>query len=241
MAENKKSFVLYADLIHTVDKMPSEKAGDLFKHILKYVNDMNPETEDLIIQLTFEPIKQQLKRDLKRWESKQEQRKQAGLRSAEVRRTKMNEDERPLTTVNEDEQTPTVNGNVTVNEIKENIYSLYPSNCIVSKRPTGKSKKKDIEKIGRLLKEHTESELTSIINRYLTECKNSQTYLKNFGTFLNNLPDYNQNELIEKKLPKWQCKKNGTHTQVFECETEDEAKEKYMFFGGCYPDEIKRL
>jgi len=68
MAENKKSFILYCDLIHTIEKMPSDKAGDLFKHILQYVNDMEPETDDLIIQLTFEPIKQQLKRDLKKFE-----------------------------------------------------------------------------------------------------------------------------------------------------------------------------
>lgn len=64
MAEDKKSFLLYTDLIHTVNKMPNDKAGELFKHILSYVNDLNPETEDLIIELTFEPIKQQLKRDL---------------------------------------------------------------------------------------------------------------------------------------------------------------------------------
>lgn len=37
-------------------------------HILEYVNDLNPETEDLLIQLTFEPVKQQLKRDLEKWE-----------------------------------------------------------------------------------------------------------------------------------------------------------------------------
>jgi hypothetical protein len=67
MAENKKSFLLYCDLIHTVSKMPNDKAGELFKHILEYVNDENPETDDLIIKLTFEPIKQQLKRDLGKW------------------------------------------------------------------------------------------------------------------------------------------------------------------------------
>jgi hypothetical protein len=69
MAENKKSFLLYADLIHTIEKMPIDKAGLLFKHILEYVNDKNPTTEDLIINLTFEPIKQSLKRDLIKYES----------------------------------------------------------------------------------------------------------------------------------------------------------------------------
>jgi hypothetical protein len=69
MAVDKTSFLLYCDLLHTIEKMPDEKAGQLFKHILRYVNDLNPATEDLIIQLTFEPIRQQLKRDLKHWES----------------------------------------------------------------------------------------------------------------------------------------------------------------------------
>jgi hypothetical protein len=68
MAENKKSFILYADLLHTIELMPDENAGKLFKHILKYVNDLNPEAEDLITKLSFEPIKQQLKRDLNSWE-----------------------------------------------------------------------------------------------------------------------------------------------------------------------------
>lgn len=68
MAEDKKSFLMYCDLKHTIDKMPDDKAGMLFKHILAYVNDENPVTDDLIVELTFEPIKQQLRRDLKKYE-----------------------------------------------------------------------------------------------------------------------------------------------------------------------------
>lgn len=64
MADNKKSILLYVDLIHTVRKMKKEDAGELFLHILKYVNDENPTTKNMIVELTFEPIKQQLKRDL---------------------------------------------------------------------------------------------------------------------------------------------------------------------------------
>lgn len=85
MAEDKKSFVLYADLIHTIRKMPKDKAGELFLHILEYVNDLNPETDDLIIQLTFEPIKQQLKRDLIKWDQEKIQRSEAGKKGMESR------------------------------------------------------------------------------------------------------------------------------------------------------------
>ena len=70
MAENKKSFILYADTLSMVEKLPNEKAGELFKMILEYVNDKHPNTDDLLLQIAFEPIKLQLKRDLKQWEDK---------------------------------------------------------------------------------------------------------------------------------------------------------------------------
>ena len=78
MAENKKSFVLYCDLIHTVKELSLTEAGKLFKHLYKYVNDEDPELEDILIQLAFEPIKQQLKRDLKKYEGKKDERSIAG-------------------------------------------------------------------------------------------------------------------------------------------------------------------
>lgn len=68
MAKDKKSFVLYCDIIHTIEQLTDEQAGHLFKHVLQYVNDLNPETDNVITKIAFEPIKQQLKRDLVRYE-----------------------------------------------------------------------------------------------------------------------------------------------------------------------------
>lgn len=70
MAENKKSVLLYCDIIHTVEKLNNEEAGMLFKHYLKYINDLNPIPQNQLIEIIFEPIKQNLKRDLKKWEEK---------------------------------------------------------------------------------------------------------------------------------------------------------------------------
>lgn len=86
MAENKKGFVLYADLIHTVEKMNDVKAGKLFKTILRYVNDQNPLINDDLVDLIFEPIKQQLKRDLKKYEGIKLKRSEAGVKSAEIKK-----------------------------------------------------------------------------------------------------------------------------------------------------------
>lgn len=50
--------------------MSNEDAWLLLKHILEYTNDKNPEPPNTVVDLVFEPIKQQLKRDLKEYENK---------------------------------------------------------------------------------------------------------------------------------------------------------------------------
>lgn len=88
MAEDKKGFILYADYEELFDELSDECAGKLIKHILKYVNDKNPITDDAIVKVSFIPIKRQLKRDLEKYESKREQWSEAGKASAESRRLK---------------------------------------------------------------------------------------------------------------------------------------------------------
>lgn len=68
MAKDKKGFVLYADQKDLFNQLLNEKAGELIKFVFSYVNDENPITEDLILNLAFTPIKQQLKRDLEKYE-----------------------------------------------------------------------------------------------------------------------------------------------------------------------------
>jgi hypothetical protein len=76
MAENKNGFVLYKDLISVVRKLvlkdrenKTNYGGELFLLVLEYVNDESPIAIDFILEMTFEPIKQQLKRDLKKYET----------------------------------------------------------------------------------------------------------------------------------------------------------------------------
>ena len=120
MAENKKSFILYCDQKGVWDKLDDAQAGRLIKHIISYVNDDNPVAPDFITELAFEPIKQSLKRDLKKWENQQTQRSEAGKRSAEVRKRNAKLAERDSTTVNERSISSTVNGSVSVN-VNDNV------------------------------------------------------------------------------------------------------------------------
>ena len=91
MAENKKSFVLYADLIKSIEHLTYEEKGILLTHLLEYVNDMNPILTDRLILTAWNPIELQLKRDLKKYEEVKAKRSIAGKRSAELRALKNDE------------------------------------------------------------------------------------------------------------------------------------------------------
>ena len=68
MAKDKTSFLLYCDQQGVFNKLPDEIAGKLIKHIFAYVNDENPPCDDLLLTIAFEPIKTQLKRDLRKYD-----------------------------------------------------------------------------------------------------------------------------------------------------------------------------
>ncbi len=80
----------------------------------------------------------------------------------------------------------------------DEIYSLYPSTCPIKGNSNGKTKKNK-DKIKSILKskEETVESLKAKIERYTRDCKNTKTYFMNFGTFLNNLPDYSEEEKKE--------------------------------------------
>ena len=124
MADGKKSFLLYCDIIHMVSKMPDEMAGRLFKHILEYVNDMNPKTDDLLIELSFEPIKQSLKRDLEKWESIRNRNRTNGLNGGRPKTQQTPEKPSGLLE-NPDEPKKPDSVSVSVSDIEEPIVVDY--------------------------------------------------------------------------------------------------------------------
>ncbi len=78
MAENKKSFVLYCDLIKSIEHLTNEEKGILFTHLLEYVNDMNPILTDRLIITAWKPIELQLKRDLDKYRRELEKKSESG-------------------------------------------------------------------------------------------------------------------------------------------------------------------
>ena len=112
MAKDKKSFLLYADQHSVFNQLPDEIAGQLIKHIFSYVNDENPITDNLIINIAFEPIRLQLKRDLQKYESIRER----NSANARMRWDAVASSGIPKRTKNADNDTDTDNDNDNVND-----------------------------------------------------------------------------------------------------------------------------
>jgi len=119
MAKDKKSFIAYGDWMCIFDHLSDAEAGMLIKHIFGYVNDRNPELKKRFLRIAFEPIKQSLKRDLKKWEENRGKRVEAGklggIKSGQSRKSEANEANASKTKQTEANEAVNANVNVNVN------------------------------------------------------------------------------------------------------------------------------
>jgi len=88
MAEGKKIVNIYTEWIEIFEALNDENAGKLIKHFFRYVNDLDHELNNELLNMAFIPIKQQLKRDLKKWESMCYKNKQNGLKGGRPNKPK---------------------------------------------------------------------------------------------------------------------------------------------------------
>lgn len=111
----------------------------------------------------------------------------------------------------------------------EEVYKAYPTRCVVRGSSNGKSAK-DKEKIKRLLKEHTKEELIKTIRQYTKECEQGNVYMKNFSTFLNNLPDYEEEKDL-KSLIIWELdgKRQKSSLKDYEDNLQSKGVERVKF------------
>lgn len=97
-----------------------------------------------------------------------------------------------------EQQKNTNNNDKNEEEIINNIYSAYPTKCPIRGSSNGKSEKSR-EKIKRLLDKYSSENLLKIIKGYIDDCEKNNVYMKNFDTFLNNLPTEFLNTETEKQ------------------------------------------
>ncbi len=202
MAQDKKSFVLYCDWSEIFEQLTDDQAGKLIKHTFRYVNDEDPEIDDPLINMAFTSIKQQLKRDLVKYEGIREKRRISGSKggvnsgiSRSKKQKKASASNSKQTQANEAvsvnvNDTVTVNENVTDikqgkdDDKKSSAYSLCIDFWLKEFHPGwsfgavhGVKMKSIIKKIKDLLK---------VSGRESTD----QAIHESFKAVCNNLPEY---------------------------------------------------
>ncbi len=92
-----------------------------------------------------------------------------------------------LNSPSEDDKKP--NKRVSKGDV-ESFYLQYPTRCPISGRATGKTRKNSVvDKIKSVIREHGLEVSIKTIKNYIKDCEETNTFIKNFVTFLNNFPD----------------------------------------------------
>lgn len=148
MAKDKKGFILYADQQELFKQLSDEKAGELIKFIFSYVNDEEPVSKDVIINLAFTPIKQQLKRDLKKFEEIKEKRSIAGKTGANKRWQNIANDSKRIQTIAK------IADNVNDN-VNDKVINIYRSFAHLSL---------SVEEYKKLTKDYTDEQIDEVLD-----------------------------------------------------------------------------
>jgi hypothetical protein len=132
MAENKKSFVAYCDWQETFEELSDEEAGKLVKHLFNYVNDKNPETSDKLTKMCFIPIKQSLKRDLKKYEVYIEKQSVNGKKGGRPKNPTLSETTQPF--LEKPKKADSVSVSVSVNDsVSDSVNDISKEKVLLSK------------------------------------------------------------------------------------------------------------
>jgi len=189
MAEDKKGFILYADQKELFDQLSSDKAGKLIKHIFAYVNDENPQTDDLIINIAFTPIKNQLKRDLVKYEEKRDKKSISG-REGNLKRWHLD----------------------LFNEYSKGVYTLERAEIIAKGRKVSHPDKVQSHPIAKIAVNVNDNvTVNDKVNDNVKESKEA-VFKKNLLTFQENYPL----EMLEKFFLYWTEKNPNGKKMKFE-------------------------
>ena len=196
MARYKRSFVLYADLLSSVDHLTDEELGKLFKHILLYVNDQDPVLEDRLLLTAWKPIQRFLKEDLKKWEDKRQVRAEAGRKGGLQKQANLAKGSKSKqkvanvavsdsVSVSVSDSVSVINNNSNSNELPQpDAFDSYIKTWTQATGRTIKSKRSEVAKTAikhfnaRIREGYTLEEITTAINNAASDPHHSESGYK---------------------------------------------------------------
>lgn len=161
----KKSFILYSDIRETFTALTDEEAGQLIKHILTYVNGIEPIIENRIVKILFEPIKAQLIRDAEKWNQIIDKRKEAGKLGGLAKGSKTKQKVANAKSAKQKLANLAVNDNVNVN-VTDNVTVNDNDIKKINIRPFVNISQSNLDKLYSEYLEHEVSWMLDKLNDY---------------------------------------------------------------------------
>ena len=113
----KDSFILYTEQKEVIDKLTDEQAGKLIKAIYEYVETDKMPQLDSLLEIVIIPFKQNIDRNIDKWEQIKQKRSEAGKIGAEIKKQKQAKQANVnFAKSKETNQAVNVNENVNVND-----------------------------------------------------------------------------------------------------------------------------
>lgn len=113
----KDSFILYTEQKEVIDKLTDEQAGKLIKAIYEYVETDKMPQLDSLLEIVIIPFKQNIDRNIDKWEQIKQKRSEAGKIGAEIKKQKQAKQANAnFAKSKEANQAVNVNENVNVND-----------------------------------------------------------------------------------------------------------------------------
>ena len=127
----KDSFILYTEQKQVIDKLSDEQAGKLIKAIYEYVETEKMPELDPLLDIVIIPFKQNIDRNIDKWEQIKQKRSEAGKIGAEIKKQKQAKQANAnFAKSKQTNKAVNVNDNVNVNVNDNNNNVVVGDSCV---------------------------------------------------------------------------------------------------------------
>lgn len=134
---NRDSFVMYASSLDILDLLSKDQAATLFLAIREYVKGRDLPELDQVTQVAFLPIKNQIDRDVKKYDEICEKRREAGAKGGRPKK-EASESKKTNCFSEEEEQASETDTNTNTNTETDTNTNTETEICVIADKPQKK-------------------------------------------------------------------------------------------------------
>lgn len=247
MAEGKNNVIVYKDWYKNIEELTDEELGRLMRHFFLYINDKNPVLEDRVLKFAWNPIETTLKRDLKKWENYVEKQRVNGNKGGRPKNPTEPKKPKPFL----ENPTEPKKGDRDRDRDRDNVSDsdkdiFNKLNITVFDKLSDEKYLLQLQNYfnGEFIPityEEIKTEMEKFINHKIAANDIHLTFPDYANHFMHKIKKEYRPKPKEVTKTRFKCFARFGGEKTYECDNEQEAKEKYYRYSGLYPETIEKL